>query len=129
MRFSAGVPYGFDGDPGPTPDAPLSEPAGQTDSADEKPCLRPADGDRGELQQTTAAQGRLLRRSDDDQRRGGGEHTAATEAEQGDDLPLAKARLCAGQFVGARSASEGAATAASNRAGGRADYRPDMGSG
>jgi len=29
--------------------------------ADEEPCLRPADGDRGELQQAAAAQGRLLR--------------------------------------------------------------------
>ena len=28
MRFSAGVSYGFDGDSGPAPDAPISEPAG-----------------------------------------------------------------------------------------------------
>jgi len=36
MRFSAGVSYGFNGDPGPAPDAPLSEPAGQADGADER---------------------------------------------------------------------------------------------
>ena len=81
--FLPGVPHGLDGDPGPAPDAALSEPAGQADGADEEPCLRPAAGDRGQLQQAAAAQGRLLRRTDVDQRRGEREHTAAAEAEPG----------------------------------------------
>ena len=46
------------------------EPGGQADGADEEPSLRPADGDRGELQQAAAAQGGLLRRADVGQRRG-----------------------------------------------------------
>ncbi len=71
---------GFDGDPGPAPDAPLSEPAGQADGADVEPSFRTANGDRSELQQATTPQGRLLRRSDDDERRGGREHTAAFES-------------------------------------------------
>src|SRR5580704_12238179 len=129
MRLPSGVSYGLDGDSESAPDATLSEPADQADGADEEPCLRPADGDRGQLQQAAAAQGRLLRRTDVDQRRGEREHTAAAEVEPGDDLPHAEARLCPGQFAGARSASEGAATAASDRAGGGADYGPDVGSG
>src|ERR1700758_2860263 len=129
MRLPARVSYGFDRDQGPTPDAALSEPADQADGADEEPCLRPADGDRGQLQQAAAAQGRLLRRTDVDERRGEREHTAAAEAEQGDDLPLAEARLCPGQFAPARSASEGAVAAASDRARGGADHGPDVGPG
>ena len=48
-------------DPGPAPDAALPEPAGQADGADEEPRVRPAAGDRGQLQQAAAAQGGLLR--------------------------------------------------------------------
>src|SRR5580698_8055472 len=129
MRLSARVSYGRDGDPEPAPNITLSEPADQADGADEEPCLRPADGDRGELQQAAAAQDRLLRRTDVDERRGEREHTAAAEAEPGDDLPFAEARLCPGQFARARSATEGAATAASDRARGGADRGPDVGSG
>ena len=57
------------------------------------------------------------------------EYTAAAEAEPGDDQPVAEARLCAGQFAGARSATEGAATAAEDGSRSGSDHGPDVGSG
>jgi Transposase len=97
--------------------------------ADEEPRVGPAHGDRSQLQQAAAAQDRLLRRVDVDQRRGEREHPATAEAEPGDDQPLAEARVCAGQLSGARSASQGATTAAQDRARGGVDHGTDVGSG
>ena len=106
------MPHGLDGDQGPTTNAAIPEPGGQADGADEEPCLRSTNGDRGQLQQAAAAQGGLLRRAHDDQRRSAREHTASAEAEPGNGQPVAEARLRAGQFTAARPSTEGAATPA-----------------
>jgi hypothetical protein len=70
LRFSAGVPYDFQRDPGPAPDAVLPEPCAEADDPDKEPYFWSADGNRSELQQTATAQAGLLHGADVEQRRG-----------------------------------------------------------
>src|SRR5438309_2210792 len=70
--------------------------AGAADGADEEPCLRTADGNRRGVQQTTAAQGELLPGTALRERGGSSEHTAAVEAQPGDDRALSEDRVRSG---------------------------------
>jgi hypothetical protein len=54
-KIDARMPYGFDRDPRSAPRAALPQPGGEADGADEEPGVRPAAGNRRELQQAEAA--------------------------------------------------------------------------
>src|SRR5882757_7504438 len=96
MRLPPGVPHDASSDTGSKAHAEVPASAGATDGAEEEPCLRTADGNRRGVQQATAAQGELLPGTSLRERGGSSEHTAAVEAQPGDDRALSEDRVRSG---------------------------------
>ncbi len=96
MRLPPRVPHDASSDTGSKAHAEVPASAGAADGADEEPCLRTADGNRRGVQQATAAQGELLPGTALRERGGSSEHTAAVEAQPGDDRALSEDRVRSG---------------------------------
>src|SRR6266581_8717572 len=96
MRLPPRVPHDASSDTGSKAHAEVPASAGAADGADEEPCLRTADGNGRGVQQATAAQGELLPGTALRERGGSSEHTAAVEAQPGDDRALSEDRVRSG---------------------------------
>src|SRR5712675_3670006 len=102
MRLPPGVPHDASSDTGSKAHVEVPASAGATDGSDEEPCLRTADGDGRGVQQATVAQGELLPGTALRERGGSSEHTAAVEAQPGDDRALSEDRIRPGQLSSTR---------------------------
>src|SRR5215467_12684273 len=81
MQPAAYLLGGADGNPGAATDAALPKSGGGTGRADEEQDRRPADGERGGIQQETAARSQVLRRADGESGRSTRVGEEAAEAE------------------------------------------------